>query len=310
MKTEKYFLSPYHYEESLQMQVAQNKKPKAVHIQGNEAAIIRTLAKYRILNKRGIVAAVNRLLPAQRRKPSYDKEIGILFDGGYIKKYSYKDMDNGRSNVVAFTLTDKGNAYIADNQIRISYIPITDKQRYDTSSVLEHLTLNLWHLRLLEKYEPYIQNESYQLITRIQEDKSTIIPSCIMLENKEWSLLKRFTVTALPFIKVSNEITKGAFLNSIMAINSFLNQNKRTHKLSFIIVLVDSFKQMEEAGNLIASYLPLGKMQIYYAIDEFVNDEQPLKWIYEINVSEDKKSVRYDLIDLTQKEVIKEGDTK
>ncbi len=297
-----YYLSPFQYNEKVQMQVAQNKKPKEIEIRANESAIIRALSKYRVLNKKAITDAVNKMLPAARQKPNFDKEISLLFEGGYLKKYHYKDAENGRGNIVAFTLTEKGVYYAKNKQMRFAYKPLLDSQRYSTAAILEYLTLNLWHLRILECYTESIHGETYQLITRIQEDKNTIIPSCITLENEEWTLLKRFSVAAIPYVKTKDEQSKGVFLNSLLSINAFFNLNKKTHRLSFIIILVDSFQQMEETSRILYSFIPLRKLQVYYAIDEFVNDKEPLRWIYEVDRSIDnKKSVKYNLIDLTQK---------
>lgn len=305
-----YYLSPYHYDENVQMQVAQNKKPKEIEVRANESAIIRALTRYRVLNKKAITDAVNKMLPGPRQKPNFDKEVSILFEGGYLKKYHYKDAKNGRGNIVAFTLTEKGIQYAKDKQMRFNYKPLRDTQRYSTAAILEYLTLNLWHLRILNCYTDSIHGENYQLITRIQDDKNTIIPSCITLENEEWTLLKRFSIAAIPYIKTNEEEAKGVFLNTLLSVNAFFNLNKKVHRLSFIIILVDSFQQMEEASRMIYSFMPLRKLQVYYAVDEFVNDEDPLRWIYEVDRSTDiKNSVKYDLIDFTQKipEEKKEG---
>lgn len=304
-----YYLSPYHYEKETQMQVTHNKKPKTVEIKANESAILRVLTKYRVLNKKNITDAVNRMLPEHRKKPNFDKELNILYDGGYVKKYSYKDAKSGRGNVVAYTLTEKGLCHARDKHLNIPYVPLTDDKRYSTAAILEYLTLNTWHLKILSCYPEYILSESYQLPSRVQDEKNIIIPSCIMLKNEAWSLLKQFAVAAVVYKKSDTETATGVFLNTLLSINAFLNQNKKIHKLSFIILLVDSFQQMEEANNLIYSFEPLQKIQVYYAIDEFINDEEPLRWIYEIDKSVNtKKAVKYNLIDLTQR---KQGsDTK
>lgn len=297
-----YYLSPYHYEKTVQMQASHNKNPKKVDIKANESAILRAMAKYRVLNKKAITEAVNRMLPAHRQKPNFDKEVNILYDGGYLKKYHYPDAKNGRGNVVAYTLTEKGLSYVTERQMRLPYQPLTDDKRYSTATVLEYLTLNTWHLRLLLSYAEHIQSETYQLPVRVQNEKNVIIPSCIMFKNDEWSLLKQFAIAAVPYKKANNEEAVGAFLNTLLSVNAFLNNNKKIHKLSFLILLVDSFQQMEEANSLIYSYEPLQRLQVYYAIDEFINDEEPLRWIYEVDKSVDaQKAVKYNLIDLTQK---------
>jgi len=299
-----YYLSPYHYDEAMQLSVAQNKKPKEIEVRANESAIIRVLTRYRVLNKKAITDAVNKMLPIPRQKPNFDKEVGLLFEGGYLKKYHYKNIQNGRGNIVAFTLTEKGIHYAKEKQMRFSYNPLRDNQRYSTAAILEYLTLNLWHIRILTSYENSVRAESYQLITRVQDEKNTIIPSCITLENEEWTLLQRFSIAAIPYIKADVEESRGTFLNTLLAINAFFNLNKKMHRLSFIIILVDSFQQMEEASRMIYSFTPLRKLQVYYAIDEFVNDEEPLKWIYEVDRTTDtQKSVKYNLIDFTQEKV-------
>lgn len=304
----KYYLSPYHYEDELQMVVAQNKKPKNIEIKGNEAAIIRTLAKYRLLNKNCIAIVVNRSLPEERKKPDFEKEIGILFKGGYIRKYYYPDMESGRGNVVFFALTERGIAYGSDKQMKFTYVPLKDTEKYETAAVLETATLNLWHIRLMDCYSSYIRNEGYCMPVRVLEDKNAIIPSCIALKNSEWSLLKEFTVAAIPFCKKDAVQAQGAFLNSLLSINAFLNENRKLHKRSFIIVLTDSFKQMEKASDIIYSYQPLQKLQVYFAIDEYVNDENPLQWLYEVDRDTGKNTTKFLLIDLTQK--IKEQGAK
>ena len=80
-----------------------------------------------------------------------------------------------------------------------------------------------------------------------------IIPSRISFINEDWSLLKQFTIIALPYTKDETIESKGTFLNSLMLINSFLNANRKSYKLSFIVTLVDSFEQMERARALIRS---------------------------------------------------------
>ena len=300
MMKDKYPLSPYEYNENRQMDVLQNKRPKEIKIQGNEAAIIRVLAKYRLLTKSGITTATNRLLPEKRRKPTFDKEISLLFEGGYIKKYCYRTSSNGRENVTAFALAENGIKYATEKQMRFFYDPIKDNNKYTTHAVLEILALNRWHIRLLETYSSFIQSEGYQTPARGTEEKNMIIPSRISFINEDWSLLKQFTIIALPYTKDETIESKGTFLNSLMLINSFLNANRKSYKLSFIVTLVDSFEQMERARALIRSYKPLAKLCVYYAIDEFVNDENPLKWLYEVTYRESDNAIRYDLIDFTQ----------
>ena len=141
MMKDKYPLSPYEYNENRQMDVLQNKRPKEIKIQGNEAAIIRVLAKYRILTKSGITTATNRLLPEKRRKPTFDKEISLLFEGGCIKKYCYRTSSNGRENVTAFALAENGIKYATEKQMRFFMIPLRTIR-----SIQHMLYWKYWHL--------------------------------------------------------------------------------------------------------------------------------------------------------------------
>lgn len=302
MMKQKYYLSPYHYNLETEMQIVQNKKPKKVDIRGNEAAIIRALALYRLLNKSCITIHVNRMQPPERQKPNHDTEIHNLFQGGYIRRYEYPSAINGRQNVVLYALTEKGVEYALKKQMRFSGKPLTDDKRYSTATALEITVLNVWHTRLLDCYSEYIKTDIYEAPIRILEDKNSVIASCIGFENEEWSLLKSFSIAAIPFCKEYTEQTEGTLINSIMAANVFFKNNKRVHKKPFIIILTESFAQMEKADAMIHSYQILQKLQVYYALDEYVNDKNPLKWLYEVIRDEKTGDTKFIMIDLTQKQ--------
>ena len=303
----KYYLSPYHYDEDTQMEIARSQKEKKVDIKGNESAIIRTLATYRLLNKKCISILVNRMQPEERKKPNHDTEINNLFQGGYIKKYEYPSATNGRGNIVLYALTDKGIEYALNKQMRFPHKPLKDDKMYNTSTALEIAVLNSWHIRLVECYKEYITTEIYETPIRILEDKNSVLPSCITIKNEEWSLLKEVSVAAVPYCKEQTPQTEGVLINSIMAINVFFKNNKRVHKRPFIVVLVESFDQMEKASIMIHSYQIIQKLQIYYALDEYVNDTNPLQWLYEVTRDSETGNTRYIMIDLTQKEKDAEG---
>lgn len=301
--SKQYMLSPYQYDPERQLCIAQHKKPQNIKLQGNEVAIIRTLAKYRVLVKSGIYEMVNETLPENRRKPNFDKELNNLFKGGFIRKYHYEGAQNGRENLVVFTLADKGTKYAKEKQIRFSYTPISDEERYTTSTILELVTLNMWHIQNIKKNKENIRTESYQFSVRLPEGKNAVIPSLITFNNSEWSLLEEFTIAAIPFYKENNKEIKGAFFNSLMSLQSFFSTNKSVHKNHFIVVLVDCFEQMKLASEIIYEFKVLQRLQVYFSIDEYANDEQPLRWLYEVERGKDTNSntTRYNLIDLTQK---------
>lgn len=295
----KYYLSPYHYDPQIELEILQNKTAQKITIKGNEAAIIRALAKYRLLQKSGITSCVNKMQPENRQKPNHDSEIHNLFKGGYIRKYSYPDAVNGRQNIVLFSLTQKGINYAIEKEMKLAPGILSDLQRYYTATALEIAAVNQWHLRLMDAYKDYVTLEMYEMPVTVSEDKNAIVMSCINFKNKEWSMLEEFCVAAIPFNKDDSEEAEGVFLNNLFALNSFYKTTKLFwHGKKFIVILTESFAQMEKVYSFLSAF----KIQIpiYCALDEYVNDKNPLQWLYEIT-REDTGDIKYTLIDLTQK---------
>ena len=295
-----YQLSPFHYEPKMRFETIINKKPKEVQIQGNEVSIIRALAKYKILNKHCINGCVRKEQPAKRQKTSYDTEINSLFQGGYIIKYYYPVQINGRSNTVLYALSPKGAQYALSKNIKVSLrgdaeekIPV-----FDTVSVLETATLNSWHTRLAECYSSNIITELYDHVTESSDEKNIVVPSFFYLRNTDKHLFSELAVAAIVFKKDRSIEAEGAFINNILAVNSFLYTNRSVYKNGFIVILVESFIEMERASILIQSYSAFSHLQVYYAVDEYVNELSPLEWLYDAQNDEASMTTQYTLVNM------------
>lgn len=300
---ETYSLSPFHYDAETDFEIVINKKPKDIELKGNEVSIIRALGKYKVLNKRCIISCIRRMQPDNRHKDSYDDEINLLFKGGYIVKYQYPGRSSGRSNTVLYALSAKGLIYAKEKKIRVTLKSqdSTTTPILTTATALEIMTLNSWHTRVLECYGMQILTELYDSSARVAGDKNCIIPSCITMKTEAGCLFNEVTVLAIAFEKENTLRSEGAFLNKLLAVNSFLRKNNRAYKYAFIVVLVESFIEMERASVKIQSYAPLKRLQVYYAIDEYVNELSPLKWLYDVQNDAETGTTKYTMINLLQK---------
>ena len=293
-----YQLSPFHYEPMMKFETIINKKPTEIQIQGNEMSILRALAKYKILNKHCINSCVKKEQPLKRQKASYDNEINLLFRGGYIIKYFYPVQINGRANTVLYALSQKGSQYVLSKNIKVSLRGDTEGKIpvFDTVSALETATLNSWHTRLSECYSPNMLTELYDYVTESTDEKNIVIPSFFYIKTTESHLFNELAVAAIVFKKERSIEAEGSFINTILAVNSFLYTNRSVYKNGFIVILVESFTEMERASVLIQSYSAFSNLQVYYAVDEYVNELSPLEWLYDAQNDEESMTTQYTLV--------------
>lgn len=307
---EKYLTSPFYYDETMEFDIIIQKKPKKVNLQGNEVSIIRALAKYKLLNKRCIKEAVHLSQPQNRHRDSYDTELGLLFKGGYIVKYQYPDQKSGRANVVLYALSAKGIAYAKEKDIKV---PVENIRKdatpvFDTPAALEIASLNAWHIRLLTCYKGRIGAEIYDKPVTIDE-KTAIIPSCVTIKNNKSCIYPAVTAVTVAFKKTETAEAMGSFLNKILALNLFSKRYADEYQNPVVIVITESFTQIERAAIKMQLFKPLENLQVYYTIDEYINKLSPLEYLYSAKNDIHTATTRYALINLLQRKDM-DNDTK
>lgn len=55
---------------------------------------------------------------------------------------------------------------------------------------------------------------------------------------------------------------------------------------------------MERASVLIQSYSAFSNLQVYYAVDEYVNELSPLEWLYDAQNDEESMTTQYTLVNM------------
>ncbi len=275
-------LSPYSYIQGkeLKLNFCQKKKNEG-ELYGIDVAVIRVLAKYRLLNRSNLECAVRMLLPAKyREKPNYTKEINGLYEQGILLRYAYVEnaQRSGRENLVLYGLTQKGYDTAAKKGIEVTHKQTDKGKRLTTAAALELASINQWHIATLYRYGDMVENEYYSDIRHVKGDVGVFIPSLIRLAGK--TLLLGNTVTLIAFTYPKTKEGEGAFFNTLLGINTFTREREDFCVHPMYVVIVDSFKTMMEANDNIYAYALLRKLQIYYTLDVNTAGAGHLKWVY------------------------------
>lgn len=271
-------LSPYSYIPGKELAVRQKNRAKEGELYGIDVAIIRVLAKYRLLNRANLECAVRMLLPAKLYKPNYIKEINNLFEQGILLRYAYDKAKSGRENLVLYGLTQKGYETAAKKQIEVTHKPPDKGKRLATAAALELASINQWHISTLCRYGDMVGTEYYSEIRHVKEDVGVLIPSLIQVTHK--SLLLGHTITLIAFAYPKTKEREGAFFNTLLGINTFTREREDFCVHPMYVVIVDSFERMMEANNRIYAYTLLRRLQIYFTLDMHTAGEGHLKWVY------------------------------
>jgi hypothetical protein len=308
-----YLTSPFSYYGG-EFNIVATEEHMDLQIKGNEAAVLRALAKYKVLNARCIAAVVAQMMPQDRRKSSYEKELDLLYRADYIIKYQYpqekivksndEQEDNAvtRGNTVLYALSAKGIAYADSKKIKVGLRSEEPENTpvYSTAEALEQAELNTWHIRMLETSSDIIQMELYDYLTRVEYGVNAVIPSCIQIKHRKGDgfILRSLTVAAVPLAKMEDLNTEGHFLNRLLAVNSFLRQNERNLRNAFIVILVDSFMAAEKAYTMLQAYTPLDDLHVLFALDEFVMEVEPITHLIKIDIDPENGDIVHSLVNL------------
>lgn len=272
-------LSPYSYIPGKELTVRQKNGGNVSELYGIDTAIIRVLAKYRLLNRANLECAVRMLLPAKYHKPNYIKEINSLFEQGILLRYAYDGRaKSGRENVVLYGLTQRGYDIAAKKRIEVSHKQTDKGKRLATAAALELASINQWHISTLCRYGDIVCAEYYSDIRHIKEDIGVFIPSLIQLTHRSLLLGSTITLIALAYPKTKEG--EGAFLNTLLGINSYTREREEFCVHPMYVVIVDSFERMMEANDRIYAYVLLRRLQIFYTLDMHTAGEGHLKWVY------------------------------
>lgn len=270
-------LSPYSYTGKELAVLKKNGKEGELY--GIDIAIIRVLAKYRLLNRANLECALRMLLPAKLHKPNYVKEINNLYEQGILLRYAYDGKaKSGRENLVLYGLTRKGYETAAKKQIEVSHKQTDKGKRLATAAALELASINQFHISTLLRYGDIVGSEYYNEIRHVKEDVGVLIPSLIQLTHK--SLLLGNTITLIAFAYPKTKEGEGAFFNTLLGINTFTREQEDLCLHPMYVVVVDSFERMMEANDRIYAYVLLRRLQIYYTLDMHTAGEGHLKWVY------------------------------
>ncbi len=300
-------LPRYHYEPGEDLVIQKIKSLRQVTLGGYEVAILRSFALYGVLEKDHIRVCVNESEPDERKKPGYDKEIGILTGGGYLFCYSYRK-NYGRmskSSLKLYVLSQKGGDFLRKRGIRIKKKPIADYLRFETPYLLETASFNDWHLCIMETYKDDIRECMYQHHVRVLRNRHAVIPSYFALYNPLWDLAGDFTLLSIPCPKIAKEGALGAFLNQVMAINAYAAEHNLTNPV--MVLVADSFRHAVKISRVLYTYPPLEDMVVFYAISSFVKSKDPLSRLLRIVTKEDGSAV-FSIRNLT-KRITREEET-
>lgn len=292
--------SPFSYEGTKELKIIKSPEGVPFPLKGVDTAVIRILAKYRLLNRFNLEKELAMMLPRKLHKPDYKKELKMLEEKGYLLRYVYAGTDEkeqtGRENLNLYGLTGIGYKEAAKREIYVQHKVSLEGMRLTTTAALELASLNQWHIGIRRLYSDMIQSEYYQEFRHVKRDKGIILPSVFVLKGRRLSLAKRMTLAALPYPKKRKEI--GTFLNTILGINAFVKENADTLPFPMYIILVDGFGQMEEACREVYNYKLLQPMDLYFAMDINTAGERILRWIYQCSISSDETNIRYETVNL------------
>ncbi len=299
-KADSDILSKYQYVTGCRMTIAKVEEPRKVTVSGYEMAVLRALAIYRILDSSQITRCVNDHLEEDSGKETYEKEIKNLTQGGHIYKYTYNDDAKQQINdsLCLYVLSQKGASCLKRKGVKILYKVIPDYMHYETTTLLETAALNDWHIRIQHDYKNDIRECRYNYHVKVLRNRHAVIPSYFSFFNPSWVAKGDFTLLSIPCPKIASVDVHGAFLNQLMMVNAYANENDLTHPV--IMLIADSFKQAADTAKAVASYTTLEGILCMYAITTFTAAGKPLSRVYKITVREDKaESYRYWIRNLT-----------
>ena len=276
-------ISPYTYLPGREMIISASSSKTKIRMMNTENDIIRLLAKYRIL-ERYMIDILLKLHGFVEQKWSCKDTVSTLYNAGYLKKYEYPNEDDkvGTQIIAAYALSTKGIRYAEKKKWQFHYEPLPDSKRYDTPTVLEVLTQNLWHCSILQKYKGKIEDEQYELTVSASRNRWAVIPSLFKINDGRAGFRGRISVAAIPLKKNDDgKPDQSVVLNTTLVANAFLSESITKYKSSIIVVICDNFDQMEGMHKFIKSHKVLEQLSVFYTLDYFVrNDEDPLNWLF------------------------------
>lgn len=297
-------ISPYVYKKGMEYEkILPGDTSVKMTLKGIDVALIRSLAKYGLLNRRNLERAVSMQLPEQLKKPDYKKEIRSLRDAGYLTVYRYPEKEDeilsGRENTVLYGLSDKGIKEAGHRKIKICHPQPQKGEKYKTAAALELAQLNQWHLSIKRLYPGLIKEEYYEQLIHVMSDKGAVVKSIFHLCGKGLFPDGNITLAALPYPKEcdewkddgksTRETARGAFLNSLLSMNAYFKERKSLHN-PMIVVLVDGFPTMEKAYYTIYTYKLLQNMPVYFCMDIHTDGDHVLNWLYLCSMDENNTS--------------------
>lgn len=241
-----------------------------------EILILKILYKYQYLNEYNIRRELHIRLPKKLHKPKFDRNLKDMCKDGTLIRYTLKKDE--KNNQIIYTLSKSAHTYVKK-------IYKTEIQRYstpkdysdiDTSSILEKLSLNQWHISVREMIGKNIKEEVYYQKKKISNREVPLISMFrIKPQNKN---KKNVCVLAIPIYKTEESYNN--FIKRLININYLKNESR--HKYSGIITVVpcESTIKMQEAYKRINKIKQLRNTNIVFTLDKTTTQNDCFEWLF------------------------------
>lgn len=259
---------------------------------GYGLAIINTLNKYEVLNKRNLEILTNIKNPTKWKKEQLGNILRMLRKGGYVKCIGLKpDNDYPTYSVSLYVLTSKAHELLESNKMPVRNKAYNNINEINIDYLLLKASLNQWHISMLNAYRRQITREAYYDLTLKGDTK---IPSAITLNINKKKGRKKFTVYALPAPRSADKEGLKDFIITLIKLQSYITE--RHSELAIILAICETMPHAAFIAMLINKYRQTRPFYVVYTHDMATIEEEPLRNLYLCDA--DEMGIKQTSIDL------------
>ena len=250
-----------------------------------EKPVLYLLEKYGFMNLHMIAYA---LKIKGHKTVNVNKTLKRMQEQGMVLKYTYtpKNPDLPQNDVYALSKKARDDSGLS----RAKRSP-HDYNASNIPYVYEKLALCQWHLKLLA-----MKNTKEVMFQRLVggERFHVLVPSLVSVKTR---LKKRILLCALPVARGRSKDAVINFLAQIVFLLRYFAENRKHFHSPVIILLAESFSQIEDVACLLHSLSETKDLYVLYAVDSLVSDDEvnPLKMLYQV-----REEGRLKALDLVQ----------